>query len=72
MTDNIYVRLLNEGTTVYRPVPALQIEDNIYQLEGSELYDPEDETWEFIPGAHVMVQEQLLQNKSVLVAVAHR
>lgn len=72
MRKDIYIQLLNEGVKVYRPVPAIEIEDRIYQLEGHELYDPEDETWEFLPGTYVIVEEQLLQNKSVLVAVASR
>ena len=53
----IYVQLLDEGQRVYRPVPAIKIRDDIYELKGAEIYDTTDETWEFVPGSHVMVKE---------------
>lgn len=40
----IYVQLLDEGTRVYRPVPAIKIRDDIYELKGAEIYDTTDET----------------------------
>ncbi|MBO4773612.1 MAG: hypothetical protein J5516_02380 [Bacteroidales bacterium] len=64
----IYVQLLDEGTRVYRPVPAIKIRDDIYELKGAEIYDTTDETWEFVPGSHVMVKEEHLGEKNVLVA----
>ena len=65
----IYIQLLDEGTKVYRPVPACEIENNIYEVGGFEIYDPEDEVWEFIPGTHVLVEKQNLDGENVLVAI---
>lgn len=39
----IYVQLLDEGTRVYRPVPAIKIRDDIYELKGAEIYDTTDD-----------------------------
>ncbi|MBO9540446.1 hypothetical protein J7643_07635 [bacterium] len=66
----MYIRLLNEGTTVYRPVPASQITSNIYILNGADIYDPEVEEWEFVPGSRVIVEKRQLEKGEVLVAVA--
>ena len=69
MEKNIYIQLLEEGTIVYRPVPALEVKNNIYEVRGSEIYDPEDEVWEFSPGTYVLVEEQNLNGENVLVAI---
>jgi hypothetical protein len=58
MCERIYIKMLNEGTMVYRPVPAYKIEDRIYKVHGFDIYDPEDEIWEFPPGTLVLVEEQ--------------
>ncbi|HNC38079.1 MAG TPA: hypothetical protein PK492_01875 [Chitinophagaceae bacterium] len=69
MEKNIYIQLLEEGTKVYRPVPSFQIEDNLYEVGGFEIYDPEDEVWEFTPGTYVLVVEKNLDGENVLVAI---
>lgn len=69
MKKNIYIQLLEEGTKVYRPVPAIEIEGNIYEVQGFEIYDREDEVWEFPPGTYVLVEEQNLDGENVLVAI---
>lgn len=69
MEKNIYIQLLEEGTKVYRPVPAIEIENNIYEVQGFEIYDLEDEVWEFLPGTYVLVEEQSLDGEYVLVAI---
>ncbi|MCP5468593.1 MAG: hypothetical protein H7A32_04925 [Deltaproteobacteria bacterium] len=69
MEKNIYIKLLEEGTNVYRPVPAIEVKKNIYQVKGEEIYDPEDEVWEFKPSTHVIVEEQELEGELVPVAV---
>jgi hypothetical protein len=69
---NIYIQLLNEGTEVYRPVPASKIKDNLYKVEGFEIYDPEDEIWEFTPSTYVLVEQRNLDGKKVLVAIKQR
>lgn len=69
MEKTIYVKLFDEGTNVYRPVPGKRISENIYKLEGINIYDPLDEKWEFPPESYVEVAEQYLNNENVLVAV---
>ena len=69
MERNIYIKLFEEGIEVYRPVPALQIEENIYEVRGFEIYDEDDEVWEFPPGTHVLVEKHNLDNENVLVAI---
>ena len=66
-----YVRLLGEGVQVYRPVPALKKASNVYVIGGVDIYDPEDEEWEFLPGTHVVVEKRMLEGESVLVAIAN-
>ena len=69
--DLIYVALLGEGTTVYRPVSAIFIEPGVYLLEGQDTYDPEDEVWEFLPGTKVIVESTVLaKGEAVPVAIA--
>jgi hypothetical protein len=69
MEKNIYIQLLEEGTKVYRPVPAIEIDINIYEIQGFEIYDPEDEVWEYPPGTYVFVEELNLEGENVLVAI---
>ena len=69
MEKIIYIQLLNEGSVAYRPVPAIQIENNIYKVQGFEIYDSEDEEWEFLPGTRVFVEEQIRVGENVLVAI---
>ncbi len=70
MKNTVYVRLLNEGVQVYRPVSALQTGINIYELRGADIYNPEDEEWEFLPGSRVVVEERILEGQKALVAIA--
>ena len=69
MEKIIYIQLLDEGTIAYRPVPAREIENNIYEMGGYDIYDPEDEVWEFLPGTYVLVEEQYRGGKKLLVAI---
>ena len=65
----VYVKLLNEGSVAYRPVSAYIIKKNIYKIDGSECYNPEDEEWEFLPNTCVLVEEKNLSGENVLVAI---
>jgi hypothetical protein len=49
----IYVRLLGEGTDVFRPTQAEAVGGEVFRLIEPEAYDPEDEEWEFVPGSLV-------------------
>ena len=44
MKKTIYVKILNEGTEVWRPVQALKIENDIYKITQETEFDEE---WEF-------------------------
>ena len=68
---NIHVRLLEEGVKVYRPVPAIEKGNNIYEIQGYDIYDDDDEIWEFTPGSYVLVEEQLLDGEMFLVATSN-
>lgn len=74
MQKDIYIQLLDEGTVVYRPVPALQVNDNVYRLEGYDIYErvKDDEVWEFTPGMVVIVEEKNLSDGAYLVAVREK
>lgn len=65
----VYVRLLNEGVLTYRPVPAVELGQGIFLLEGDEIYDIEDEEWEFPPGEKISAELRSLDGEIVLVAV---
>jgi hypothetical protein len=54
--STVYVRLLDEGTDVFRPVSAQLVRDSTYLLGGENIFDPEDEHWEFPPGTTVNVE----------------
>jgi hypothetical protein len=69
MEKTIYVQLLDEGTKVYRPVSATKIQKGIYEIKSSEIYNSEDEIWEFPPNTCVIVEEQYLDGENVLVAI---
>jgi hypothetical protein len=67
--DEIYVRLLEEGTQVYRPVPAKHLGSSIYLIDPQVQYNVTDETWEFPPGSRVVVTKKLLSGETQLVAI---
>lgn len=66
----VYVRLLGEGTSVYRPAHAETRAQGVVRLLCPEDYDPDGEDWEFKPGATVRVELRSLSDGEVLVAVA--
>jgi len=66
---NIFIRLMDEGTDVFRPVSATKISDDVYEIDESNSYDPKDEVWEFLPGTLVKVESRLLSGQAELVAI---
>jgi hypothetical protein len=52
-TQMIYVELLNEGVTVYRPIEATRDRDGSFRLPASA---PADEDWRFEPGSRVVCE----------------
>jgi len=69
MEKIIYIQLLEEGTEVYRPVPAIELKKDVFEVKGQVIYDPEDEIWEFKPGTRVVVEERDLDGELRLVAI---
>lgn len=65
----IHVRLLEEGTIVYRPTPAHAIGGGIFKLLRPADYDAANEHWEHPPGALVRGENRRLDQGEVLVAV---
>ena len=55
-TATIFVRLLDEGVDVWRPVPARRLSEATYRL--SEAPVPEDEVWSFQPGDIVVAEHR--------------
>lgn len=68
-TETVYVRLMNEGTEAFRPVPALVLQDATYTLKGQEIFNQQEEAWEFPPETTVSVETRVLDGAMVLVAV---
>lgn len=69
-TVEILVRLLDEGTDCSRPTRGVNVGPGLFKLLPTESYDPEDEHWEFPPGAIVRVKEVRNADRTYLLAVA--
>jgi len=65
----IYIRLIDEGTEVFRPTEAEELANGLFKLLPSPDYDPDDEQWEFGPGSIVRGVIRKLEGEAVLVAV---
>lgn len=72
MTETlVYVQLLDEGTTVFRPTRAEPLEGDRFRLLATPDYSPEHETWEFLPGTVVNCTWRTLSDGALrLVAVS--
>lgn len=68
MLETVYVKLLNEGTDVWRPVACVVLESLTFLIpEQTEV--PTDEIWQFLPGSKVRCEYRTLSdNQEVLVA----
>jgi hypothetical protein len=55
----IYVILLEEGTSTMRPTEAEDLGDGLFRLLPTPDYDPEDEVWEFEPQTIVYGQDSV-------------
>lgn len=53
----IYIRLLDEGTDVFRPTEVLDLGEGLFRVLPTADYDPEDEKWEFPPGSIVRAEK---------------
>lgn len=61
----IYMPLLNEGTSVWRPVEATQLSADTYLVEGEM---PENEEWAFAPGTIVRGSHKTFSGGEVGIA----
>jgi hypothetical protein len=67
----VYVRLLDEGTDVWRPVRATALPDGTFRFQEPSGYDPDAETWEFPPLTKVRcATKKFMDGDEGLVAVA--
>ena len=71
LDTEVYVKLLDEGVDVWRPVPAVKEADGVFRLSRPGWYDPETETWEFPPNSRVKCKMKVFSDgKRGLVALA--
>ncbi|MHB1457635.1 MAG: hypothetical protein ACYC0V_12045 [Armatimonadota bacterium] len=71
--ETIYIQLLDEGTPTWRPTTGEKKREGVYRVLPTDNYDPEDETWEFLPGTIVRCEEMILhgpRNEPTLRMVA--
>lgn len=69
-TVEIYINLLEEGTPTIRPTQAIPLKNGLYKVLPTADYDPEDEIWEFLPGAIVRCEHNRTDNhKEILLAI---
>ena len=67
----VYVRLLDEGTDVWRPARATALSDGTFRLLQPNGYDPNAERWEFPPSTKVRcIAKKFTDSSEGLVAVA--
>jgi hypothetical protein len=64
----VFVPLLNEGTTVLRPTTGVILEADVVEILPTTDYDPAVEDWEFPPGSKVKCVTELRGGRKVLVA----
>lgn len=55
----VYVELLDEGSEAWRPTQAVELRNGLFQLLPTAGYDPEDESWAFLPGEIVRLEKRL-------------
>jgi len=64
----VFVPLVDEGTTVWRPIWASHVEKDIYRIE-SKNADLLDESWKFVAGQSVRCAPKKFGDSCGLVAV---
>jgi hypothetical protein len=68
LLTEIYIPLVGEGTDVIRPTKAIPLGNNQFQILTTIDYDPETETWKFLPGSVVLCREEKRNIGNILVA----
>ncbi|WP_396590306.1 hypothetical protein [Allomuricauda sp. R78024] len=64
----VYIKLLDDGTPVWRPTIGVRLENGIYKIQKTENYDSLDEKWEFKPGSVVRCKFINISGESCLTA----
>lgn len=57
-TVTIYINLPDEGSTTRRPTQAVDLGNGTYEVLSTGDYNPEDEVWQFLPGAIVRCEKR--------------
>jgi hypothetical protein len=68
-SQTIYIELLNEGTSVWRPVQAERLSQGICRILGDI---PEGETWAFNPGEKVAIEQRVFSDGKAVSVAIHR
>lgn len=68
-TETVYVELLDEGVTVWRPAEAEVLGHDRYRITAPADYNSVLETWAFAPGSVVRCEQLDLGDGPVPVAV---
>ncbi len=68
--ESIYVRLLNEGTEVWKPYKGEQISSKVYRLISEQELDENNVKPEFKPGDIVRVEIKKFSDGQFLTAFA--
>ncbi|MBN2771359.1 MAG: hypothetical protein JXR90_11745 [Spirochaetes bacterium] len=68
-TERICIPLLEEGTECWKLTTGIHIENDIFEVQESENYDPSDELWKFLPGVKVRCEKRELSDGEFLVAI---
>ena len=67
----VYIELLEEGSSAWRPTQARAIGNSLYTLLPTPDYDPEDESWAFLPGDTVRLKEKTFSDGTSAVVACH-
>lgn len=70
-TVEVYVPLKDEGTPTIRPTQAVPMGGDLFKILPTPDYDPEDETWEFLPGSVVRCDSPTLRRTGLKVLRAY-
>lgn len=68
--DIVFIKIIDEGADVWRPVSAIGLASGAYVLLRPEDYDAKDEKWEFLPGHLVRCELRKSGDNSILVAIS--
>ncbi len=67
-TRPVYVRLMDEGTNVFRPTTGIPLGGDLYRLMPTPSYELDDEDWQFPPGTIVRCIYEIRDGEEILVA----